>query len=154
VCNRAVQKLIGGLRKGRDAAFKATVRDKASVSFRHAGSLIPKYRTQREHAMAIPEIIGARLSVEGAVPECVVNMLTDTHRKNGNTQLWVEATPASCDYLTKATLYHSDFDEGNDDDPDDEQTPEGECESPEPHATGRQALEVNQVRVISNFIEI
>ncbi len=85
--------------------------------------------------MAIPEIIGVRLGVKSAVHECVVNMLVDTNRKNGNNHLWVEATPASLDYLTKAALYHSDFDEGNDDDPDDEQTPEGECESPEPHAT-------------------
>ena len=81
--------------------------------------------------MAIPEIIGVRLGFEGAVPVCVVNMLVDTNRKNGNNLLWAEATPASLDYLTKAALRHSDFHEGNDAGPDDEQTPEGECESPE-----------------------
>ena len=41
---------------------------------------------------------------------------------------------SSLDYLTKAALHHSDLDQGNDHDLDDEQTPEGECESPELHA--------------------
>ena len=80
----------------------------------------------RAAAMGMDEAVDVRMQgVEGAVPECVIKTLLSSNHKNKR-DLWVEVTAASLEYLTRASLYHANFDEG--DDNEDEADEEDECD--------------------------
>ena len=55
----------------------------------------------------------------------------NSDRKNRHSNLWAEVTSASLDYLTKASLYHSNSDEGDaiEDETDNEDEPDNEDEA-------------------------
>ena len=130
ICKRARGKLVRTIRKARDATFGDMVRKKSTAAANPAKfdtGLTPRSRDLRAAAMGIDEVIDVRMEgIEGAVPECVIKMLLSSSHKNKR-DLWVQATAASLKYLMRASLYHANFDEG-DDTSEDKADEEDECD--------------------------
>ena len=97
------------MRNAQVKAFQEAVLDAAdSRHIKFLGNLVPKNTRLKAHAVMASDVVKFTMpAIDGVVEECVMtSFLESKRRRNRYNMLWLQLTPNTIDYISKAVAYH------------------------------------------------